>query len=258
MPLDAFRTSFLRFALSATTLLSLIVNIRYTGWMTQSLLYVGVLGILTVLLTALGTMSALGYRVQWTTPLFAWLTILYQPVVNLVFGKPFYIHAQVFFCLGLIVLNYGPCDAFFSTAKRRLTADDHARCRQALRMFCCLVASFYFFSALAKLQSNFLSGGPLEVFLIDRAFGSLPLPIPLSAGFYRASSWAVLIFELVIPFLLLWPKSRSKAVFMVLAFHIVACFLVQVPILTVAMPLTMIAFADSEWLKSWLPNKQFN
>lgn len=115
------------------------------------------------------------------------------------------------------------------------------------------VGVVYFFGGAAKLGPDWLLRAmPLRIWLIRST--DLPVVGPLlryEATAY-AMSWAGLVFDLSIPFLLMWRRTRAPAFVAVIAFHVMVGQLFQLGMFPWFMP----AFATIFFAPSW-PRRLF-
>jgi hypothetical protein len=82
------------------------------------------------------------------------------------------------------------------------------------------IASIYAWAAVAKLRPDWLDGRTLALFLDDGAFRpGLGAALLATAARRAAIAKAVVAFELTVPALLLWPRTRRAGLALALAFH---------------------------------------
>lgn len=128
-----------------------------------------------------------------------------------------------------------------------------------------LVSLVYFYAGLAKLNSDWLIyAQPLKLWLP----GSYDLPL---LGPYLdqdwlayAFSWAGAAFDLTVPFLLWFPRTRGFALFFVVVFHLLTRLLFPIGIFPFIMVLGAFTFVKAErhtsllqFLRSFLPRAVF-
>ena len=104
----------------------------------------------------------------------------------------------------------------------------------------------YFYAGLAKINYDWLINAlPLKIWLP----GSYDLP--LIGGLLEQSwvayafSWGGMIYDLTIPFLLLWKPTRKVAFFMVIVFHLLTRVLFPIGMFPFIMILSTMIFFDS-------------
>lgn len=105
----------------------------------------------------------------------------------------------------------------------------------------------YFFAGVAKINSDWLfQAQPLKIWL--QAHRDLPIVGSLFATSWLAFvfSWFSCIYDLTIPFLLSWKKSRKLAYLLVVVFHIITWLLFPIGVFPWVMIFsTLIFFSDS-------------
>ena len=116
-----------------------------------------------------------------------------------------------------------------------------------------LLAIVYIYAGLAKLNSDWLfSAMPLKIWLA----GNSDLPIIgtlLNKNWVQYTfSWAGMIYDLVIVFLLLYKPTRIFAFILVVVFHILTRILFPIGIFPYVMIISSLLFFDSEFHKKCL------
>lgn len=115
-------------------------------------------------------------------------------------------------------------------------------------MFRLLLGLVYFYAGLAKINPDWLMEAlPLKIWL--PAQSELPLLGPLFAHPWTPwlFSWAGMLYDTLIPFLLLWSPSRPWAYAAVWAFHLVTGYLFQIGVFPVVMIGATLIFFSAEW-----------
>jgi hypothetical protein len=120
------------------------------------------------------------------------------------------------------------------------------------------IGIIYFSAALAKFKADWLvHAQPLKIWL--RSSGHLPLigsvlEMPETAYLF---SWFGLLYDLFIPFLLVWPRTRVLGYVGVLSFHIMTSVLFEIGVFPwVMMTLTLVFFSPDWPLRfKWLGEK---
>jgi hypothetical protein len=110
------------------------------------------------------------------------------------------------------------------------------------------VGLVYVFAGLAKLQPDWLlRGEPLHTWLA--ASEGLPLVGAWAGerGFAVALSWLAAAFDLAVPFLVLWPRTRVPAFLALVGFHALTAWLFPIGLF----PVFMTAFATILLAPSW-------
>lgn len=103
----------------------------------------------------------------------------------------------------------------------------------------------YFFAGVAKIHTDWLfEAQPLKLWLNGRQDLSPILKEDWVAYF---ASWFGCIYDLLIPFALLWRKSRPIAYFFVIAFHLVTWILFPIGVFPWVMMVGTLIFFSEEW-----------
>ncbi|MCK6505891.1 HTTM domain-containing protein [Myxococcota bacterium] len=111
----------------------------------------------------------------------------------------------------------------------------------------------YVFGGIAKLNGDWLSAWPLKLWLAERAdwpvLGAL-YGQPWAPWFF---SYAGLLFDLTIPFLLWWRRSRALAVIAVLVFHVSNEIMFTIGIFPYLMVAVTPLFFEPDWVRRTFP-----
>ena len=141
--------------------------------------------------------------------------------------KTFYLNHYYFVSLLSFLLVFLPLNARLALDVRLGVRPRQARVPAwtlyAVRLQLALV---YVFAGVAKLNPDWLfAAQPLRIWL--RANTELPLIGPLFDYVWVAfaMSWAGMLYDLTIPFFLLWRKTRPFAYLAVIAFHVLTALL---------------------------------
>lgn len=116
-----------------------------------------------------------------------------------------------------------------------------------------LVSLVYFYAGLAKLNSDWLlRAQPLAIWLPGKY--DLPLIGSLLEEKYLAYvfSWAGALYDLSVPFLLWYPRSRKLALFLVITFHLLTRLLFPIGMFPFIMVLGACLFIDAQKQKAFL------
>lgn len=110
------------------------------------------------------------------------------------------------------------------------------------------VAVPYFFGGIAKLSTDWLSGVPMQIMLLNRP----DFPV---IGQYFGQDWMVYLFawggalfDLFIVPLLLWRRTQVPAYFAVVLFHAINARLFNIGIFPLAMVTASLLFFPPEWV----------
>jgi len=118
-----------------------------------------------------------------------------------------------------------------------------------------MVAIVYFYAGLAKLNSDWLlMANPLKIWLAPKydlpIVGPL-LKMPVIAYFF---SWFGALYDLTIPFLLLYRKTRIAAFIMVIIFHVLTWWLFPIGMFPFLMIGSALIFFSPQWHRKILLN----
>ncbi len=115
------------------------------------------------------------------------------------------------------------------------------------------VGCVYLFGGIAKLQPDWLLRAmPLRIWL--PAVGDMPLlgPLLMRTSTARAMSWAGAVYDLSVPFLLLWARTRPLAYLAVVFFHTVTGMLFNIGMFPLFMVASSLIFLPPAWPRSLL------
>jgi len=116
------------------------------------------------------------------------------------------------------------------------------------------VGLVYFFGGIAKLKSDWiLQAQPLKIWLAARPEFPLLGPFFQEAWVAHAMSLAGLLFDLSIPFWLLWRKSRPFAYAAVVAFHLMTVKLFYIGMFPWIMIVAAMVFFSPGWPRRFWP-----
>jgi hypothetical protein len=111
----------------------------------------------------------------------------------------------------------------------------------------------YFFAGVAKLNAEWVFEAlPLKIWLPSRADTPLIGPLLDYKWVAFAFSWFGLLYDLTIPFFLLWKRTRFVAYLTVIVFHIMTAALFQIGMFPYIMVVsTLIFFSEDFHKKLW-------
>jgi vitamin K-dependent gamma-carboxylase len=116
----------------------------------------------------------------------------------------------------------------------------------------CQVFVVYFYAGVAKLGGDWLMHGqPLNIWLSSRVDAPLVGPILDYWWVAVAMSWGGLLNDLLVPFLLLWKKSRPWAYATVVVFHLVTGWFFRIGMFPLIMIVSATIFFSPGWPR-WL------
>ena len=178
-------------------------------------------GEFTYLLFALCGISALmvaaGFKYRFSIIIF-FLSFTYIELMD----KTTYLNHYYFISILSFLMIFLPANVYFSVDAFRNPAKAFQKipawCIDAIKL---LLAIVYFYAGLAKLNSDWLFRAmPLKIWLPSKY--DLPILGDLiqQEWLHYAFSWSGMLYDLFIPFLLLWKRTRLAAFIMVIVFHV--------------------------------------
>lgn len=114
------------------------------------------------------------------------------------------------------------------------------------------LAAVYLFAGIAKLNADWLfKAQPMRIWLAARS--DLPLVGPFLAKTWvaYAASWTGAAYDLSIPFLLLWARSRRWAYLAVVLFHVMTALLFNIGMFPWIMMVAAVVFFPAEELRKF-------
>jgi vitamin K-dependent gamma-carboxylase len=105
----------------------------------------------------------------------------------------------------------------------------------------------YFYGGLAKLNSDWLMGEPMRMWLAGRADYPVLGPFFATEGAVYFFSYGGLLFDLSIGFLLLWPRTRWLALVGLLFFHLMNSWLFSIGIFPFLAIAATVLFVEPDW-----------
>ena len=162
-------------------------------------------------------MVAAGYKYRMAIVLF-FLSFTYIELMD----KTTYLNHYYFISILSFLMIFLPANVYFSVDASR----DPEKAFQKIPRWCIdsiklLLGIVYFYAGLAKLNSDWLFRAmPLKIWLPSKY--DLPLlgDIMQQEWLHYAFSWSGMLYDLTIPFLLLWKPTRFAAFLMVIIFHV--------------------------------------
>lgn len=208
----------------------------------QPLPYAGMLAVFALWITA-ALLIACGLFYRPAVLLFS-LAFLYVEALD----KTNYLNHYYFVSLMALLLLFVPANRTWSldVIWGRVTAAPAKRGYLWLLQF--QMAVLYVFAGFAKLDGDWLlRAEPLATWLRVRA--DVPLLGPLFAYHETAllMSWAGMLYDLSIPFFLLWPRTRVPAYLTVLFFHGMTALLFPIGVFPWVMIVCTTVFFAPDW-----------
>ena len=208
--------------------------------------FVRPLGQYTYLLFAVCGISALavafGYRYRVAIVVF-FLSFTYIELMD----KTTYLNHYYFISLLSFLMIFLPANAYFSMdARRKPELASASVPRWSIDSIKLLLGIVYLYAGLAKLNSDWLVAGmPLKIWLPSR------YDLPLLGGLLQipwviyAFSWCGVVYDLSIPFLLSYRKTRVIAFVLVIIFHVLTRILFPIGMFPYIMIVSATIFFDA-------------
>ena len=191
---------------------------------------------------------ALGYRYKWSSLVFI-LSFLYIEGMD----KTTYLNHYYFISVMGLLLLFIPAQRAYSIDSligRVPSNDIPLWSLRAPQLFVCIV---YFYAGLSKLNSDWLlHAQPLATWLPGKT------DIPIIGHFFETPwvhylfSWGGALYDLSIPFLLIFPRTRSVAFVLVIAFHVLTRILFPIGMFPYIMIVGAMLFFPSSSYDRWL------
>lgn len=163
--------------------------------------------------------------------------------------KTTYLNHYYFISVLSLLMIWLPAHAYFSVDAWRKPRRAAQRIpRWTVDCLKLLLGIVYFYAGLAKLNSDWLlQAMPLSIWL--PAHYDLPLLGTLleQTWVHYAFSWGGMLYDLSIPFLLLWPRTRVVAFGLVVVFHLLTRVLFPIGMFPYIMIVSSLIFFDARW-----------
>ena len=191
----------------------------------------------------------LGYRYRLSIILF-FLLITYSELID----KTTYLNHYYFTSCISFLLCFLPAAHYFSIdaiQKEKSIDTIPSWMVDGIKLFLCIV---YFYAGLAKINSDWLlEAQPLTLWLTSKYDIPLIGEILKYRWVHYAASWSGMLYDVFIPFFLLYPKTRSIAFVFVILFHIMTkIFFPSIGMFPYIMIFGATIFLDVQWHKNQL------
>lgn len=251
-PLAVFRMLF------GIMMLYSIVRFWYHGWINTLYIepkfhfsyygfeWIQPLGIYTNLLFSVAGLSALfvaiGYKYRFAIVVF-FLSFTYIELMD----KTTYLNHYYFISVLSFVMIFLPANAFFSVDAYTRKIAFQSVPKWTIDSVKLLLAMVYFYAGLAKINSDWLFRAmPLKIWLPSKYdMPILGTHIMQEEWFHFAMSWSGMLYDLCIPFLLLYRKTRGFAFLLVVVFHVFTRVLFPIGMFPFIMIVSTLIFFDA-------------
>lgn len=162
--------------------------------------------------------------------------------------KSTYLNHYYFISMVALLMIFLPANAAFSVDAFRKKATASEIPKWSLDSIKLLVCMLYFFAGLAKVNSDWLlNAQPLRMWL--PAHNDLPVigQFLNDAWVAYAFSWAGCLYDLSIPFLLLYSRTRGFAYVAVVVFHLLTALLFPIGMFPYIMIVTAVIFFSPDF-----------
>lgn len=203
------------------------------GWYTYILYFIS-------FIAALGI--TLGYKYRLAALLF-FLSFTYCELID----KTYYLNHYYFVSIVSFLLIFLPANAYFSIDARqnkKISFTEIPRYNIFIIQF--MLSIVYFYSGLAKINSEWLLNAmPLKIWLPSR------YDLPILGDLFQlewmhyAMSWSGMLYDLCIPFLLFYRRTRVLAFILVVVFHVMTRVLFPIGIFPYVMICSTLIFFDA-------------
>lgn len=202
---------------------------------------------------------AVGYKYRLAIIVF-FLSFTYIELMD----KTTYLNHYYFITVLSFLLIFLPANARFSVDAFLRKKQYNEVPRWTIDSLKLLIAIVYFYAGLAKLNTDWLFRAmPLKIWLPSKY--DLPIignNLMQQEWVHFAMSWGGAIYDLTIPFLLLYRKTRFAAFFLVVFFHIFTRVLFPIGMFPYIMIVSSLIFFDAKlhrtiiaWIQKLLPAK---
>ncbi|MFV8328191.1 HTTM domain-containing protein [Flavobacterium sp. ZS1P14] len=269
---EASTLAFFRLAFGFMMVLSLVRFVSY-GWIDKFYVqpqfhftyygfeWIKPLGNYTYLLFFISGLAALfvaiGYKYKVSIITF-FLSFTYIEFMD----KTTYLNHYYFITVVSFIMIFLPANAYFSIdAYRNPKIAFQKIPAWTIDILKLLLGIVYFYAGLAKLNSDWLfEAMPLKIWLPNNS--NLPVIGSLlnENWVHYAFSWTGMIYDLSIPFLLLYKRTRLFAFVLVVVFHILTKILFPIGVFPYVMIISSLLFFDANFHKKCLQiiSKLFN
>ena len=198
---------------------------------------------------------ALGFKYRLSSILF-FLSFTYIELMD----KTTYLNHYYFISLLSFLMIFLPASAYYSVDAYRNSGKAFQYIpRWSVDSIKLMLAIVYFYAGLAKLNSDWLvEAMPLKIWLPSKfdvpVIGHFMAQEWLHYGF----SWAGAVYDLTIPFLLLYSRTRFIAFFLVVIFHVLTRVLFPIGMFPYIMIVSALIFFDAKLhhrILQWISNR---
>ena len=196
----------------------------------------------------------IGYKYRLSIIMF-FLSFTYIELMD----KTTYLNHYYFISILSFLLIFLPANAYFSVDNLTSKKSFDKIPKWTIDVIKTLVVLIYFYAGLAKLNSDWLlEAMPLKIWLTSKY--DLPIigEILLQKNWvHYAMSWGGMIYDLTIPFLLLYHRTRIIAFFLVVSFHVFTLVLFPIGMFPHIMIFSSMIFFSSKFHSKFLESLRY-
>ena len=186
---------------------------------------------------------AIGYKYRLSVLIF-FLSFTYIELMD----KTTYLNHYYFVSVVSFIMLFIPCNAMFSYDAISAQKSYKTVPKWTVDTFKLMLGIVYFYAGVTKINSDWLLNAmPLKLWLKSKY--NLPFigqTLMQQEWFHFFMSWGGMFYDITIPFLLLFRKTRSFAFVLVVAFHITTRILFPIGMFPYIMILSTIIFFDAK------------
>ncbi|MEM9647516.1 MAG: HTTM domain-containing protein [Bacteroidota bacterium] len=203
------------------------------------------IGSFTYILFVLCAVSTIGIAVGYKYRISVLLFFLSFTYIELM-DKTTYLNHYYFISALSFLLFFLPANAYFSLDARKNPKIAFQRIpRWTVDSIKLLLGVVYFYAGIAKLNSDWLiEAMPLKIWLPSKFDMPIIGKFMAEEWIHYAFSWGGAIYDLTIPFLLLYSRTRYFAFFLVVVFHVLTRILFPIGMFPYIMIVSALIFFD--------------
>ncbi|MGY0407218.1 MAG: HTTM domain-containing protein [Polaribacter sp.] len=185
---------------------------------------------------------AIGYKYR-----FAIVTLFLSFTYIELMDKTTYLNHYYFISVLSFLLIFLPANAYFSVDAYQKKKPYNYIPKWTIDSVKILIAIVYFYAGISKINSDWLFRAmPLKIWLPSKY--DLPFigeTLMQKEWFFYAMSWSGMLYDLAIPFLLLYKRTRYIAFFLVVFFHLFTRILFPIGMFPFIMIVSALVFFDA-------------
>lgn len=214
----------------------------------QGFEFIQPLGNFTYVLFALCFLSAIGIALGWKYRLSVLMFFLSFTYIELI-DKTTYLNHYYFVSVVAGMLLFLPAHHYLSLDALRQKSSRRAKVPAwSVHSLQLMLALVYIYAGLAKLNSDWLvEAMPLKIWLPGRDHLPIIGELMHQNWFHYTMSWGGAVYDLTIPFLLWWSRTRVGAFLAVVFFHLFTAVLFPIGMFPYIMIAASLVFFPASW-----------